>query len=379
MAAAPPNRAPETARATGMEQTTFRRILNTGLTGHDPRQAEQGYVLFSPMNDLNQTLLIDMAGEVVHRWQHGENIGLYGSLNARGNLYMGAKMKDETSDLFQIWPAFKGGQIREVAPDGEVLWTHTDPFHHHDQCSMDHGGCLYLSLETVPEELAQRVRGGHHPPDNRTTMYADVIVEVDREGNRIWEWRAIEHLDPEIDELELSEGRWEWTHGNSIAALGDDRVLVSFRAIHTVGIIDKATGKFLWKYRHPEMGGQHDPQMLPNGNVLLYDNGTQRRFMGLFPHSRVFEINPATNEIEWEYRDRFPFTFYSPQVSGVQRLPGGNTLICEGLRGRIFQVTPSGEVVWEYVNPYFEPNIFGFDSNMVFRAYFYTPEQVPFV
>ena len=156
-------------------------------------------------------------------------------------------------------------------------------------------------------------------------------------------------------------------------------MLVSFRAIHTVGIIDKATGKFLWKYRHPEMGGQHDPQMLPNGNVLIYDNGTQRRFMGLFPHSRVFEINPATNEIEWEYRDRFPFTFYSPQVSGVQRLPGGNTLICEGLRGRIFQVTPSGEVVWEYVNHYFEPNIFGFDSNMVFRAYFYTPEQVPFV
>ena len=65
-------------------------------------------------------------------------------------------------------------------------------------------------------------------------------------------------------------------------------MLVSFRAIHTVGIIDKASGKFLWKYRHPEMGGQHDPQMLPNGNVLIYDNGTQRRFMGLFPHSRVF-------------------------------------------------------------------------------------------
>ena len=63
----------------------------------------------------------------------------------------------------------------------------------------------------------------------------------------------------------------------------------------------------------------------------------------------------------------------------MQRLPEGNTLICEGLRGRIFQVTSSGEVVWEYVNPYFEPNIFGFDSNMVFRAYFYTPEQVPFV
>ena len=254
MAASPPKPSPGNGTGTGMEQTTFRRILNTGLTGHDPRQAEQGYVLFSPMNDLNQTLIIDMAGEVVHRWQHGENIGLYGSLNARGNLYMGAKMKDENSDLFQIWPAFKGGQIREVAPDGEVLWTHTDPFHHHDQCSMDHGGCLYLSLETVPEELAQRVRGGHHPPDNRTTMYADVIVEVDREGNRIWEWRAIEHLDPEIDELELSEGRWEWTHGNSIAALDDDRVLVSFRA-GDLSILMSPRGLLRWAQGSAIFGG----------------------------------------------------------------------------------------------------------------------------
>ena len=221
MAASPPKPGVGNGTGTGMEQTTFRRILNTGLTGHDPRQAEQGYVLFSPMNDLNQTLIIDTAGEVVHRWQHGENIGLYGSLNARGNLYMGAKMKDETSDLFQIWPAFKGGQIREVSPDGEVLWTHTDPFHHHDQCSMDHGGCLYLSLETVPEDLAQRVRGGHHPPDNRTTMYADVIVEVDRAGNRIWEWHAIEHLDPEIDELELSVRSMNCLQTANIKLIGD--------------------------------------------------------------------------------------------------------------------------------------------------------------
>ena len=127
MAAAPLTAGAGDGPGKAMEQTTFRRILDTGLTYHDPRQAEQGYVLFSPMNDLNQTLIIDMAGEGVHRWQHGENIGLYGSLNTRGNLYMGAKMKDEASDLFQIWPAFKGGQIREVSPAGEVLWTHTDP------------------------------------------------------------------------------------------------------------------------------------------------------------------------------------------------------------------------------------------------------------
>ena len=363
-------------RSDPMQQTLYKRIMKTGLTGHNPAKAEQGYILFSPMNDLNQTLLINMAGETVHVWQHDTNVGIYGRLTEQGNLYLGAKIMTNM-DLFQIWPAFKGGEIREISPSGEVLWRHVDPGHHHDQRPMPHGGCLYMSLEEVPEDMVPQVQGGHPPPDGKTKMYADVLVEVNAQGERIWEWRAIEHLSLADDDIELSEPRWEWSHGNTIAPIDDERVLVSFRAIHTIGIIEKATGKWLWKYRDPRMGGQHDPQWLPNGNVLVYDNGTQRRHMGVFPHSRVFEINPATNEIVWQYTDAFPFAFYSPQISGAQRLPGGNTLICEGLRGRLFQVTPEGEVVWEYVNPHFDKNIFGFDSNMVFRALFYTSDEVP--
>ena len=362
-----------------VDQITLRRILRTGVTGHDPDKAEQGYVLFSPLANVNKTIIIDMQGEVVYEWQHDCAVGIYGSLTEEGNLFMGAKIRDETWDAFAIWPAFKGGEVREVSPSGEVLWRHADIWHHHDQRRMPHGGALYMSMEPVPDELAQQVRGGHARPDGKTDMYADVLVEVDKNGNRIWEWRAIDHLDPYEDFVEDSEPRWEWSHGNTVVPLGDDRVLVSFRAIHTIGILDKATGKWLWKYRDPRMGGQHDPQMLPNGNILVYDNGTQRRHMGMFPHSRVFEINPKTNDIVWQYLDKFPFAFYSPQISGAGRLPGGNTLICEGLRGRIFQVTPEGEVVWEYVSPYFEENVFGFNINMVFRAFFYTRDQLPFL
>ena len=360
-------------------QTTFRRILRTGVTCHNRQKAEQGYVLFSPLANLNKTFIIDMDGEVVHEWTHDQAIGIYGSLTEDGNLFMGAKIKDDTWNAFGIWPAFKGGELREVTPSGEIIWRHTDKWHHHDQRKMPHGGALYMSLEVVPEELARRVKGGHPAPDGTEQMYADVLVEVDKSGNPIWQWRAIDHLDPAEDFQEDSEPRWEWSHGNTIVPLGDDRVIVSFRAIHTIGIIDKATGKWLWEYRDPKMGGQHDPQMLENGNILVYDNGTQRRHMGVFPHSRAFEINPNTNEIVWKYEDSFPFAFYSPQISGAQRLPGGNTLICEGLRGRIFQVTPGGEVVWEYVNPHFGPNVFGFDINMVFRAFFHTREELHFL
>ena len=367
-----------------MSQTTFRRYLKTGVTGHNAAKAEQGYVLFTPMHDarktggINKTLIIDMDGEIVHEWAHDTDIGLYGSLTDEGNLFMGAKMQDETWNRFGIWPAFKGGEIREMTPSGDIIWRHQDIWHHHDQRKMPHGGALYLSLEKVPEALAAQVVGGYPAPTG-PDMYADVLVEVDKEGNRIWEWHAIEHLDPKEDYQEVSEARWEWCHGNTIVPIGDDRVLVSFRAIHTIGIIDKASGQWLWKYRHPMMGGQHDPQMLENGNILLFNNGTQRREMGMLPNSQVLEINPNTNEIVWKYEDAPPFAFYSPQISGVQRLPGGNTLICEGVRGRIFQVTPEGEVVWEYINPYFGLNVFGFEINMVFRAFFYTKEKLPFI
>ena len=62
----------------------------------------------------------------------------------------------------------------------------------------------------------------------------------------------------------------------------------------------------------------------------------------------------------------------SPHVGGCQRLPSGNTLVCEGAKGCIFEVTPDGDVVWEYVCPYFnEATGFG-KINWLFRARHYT-------
>ena len=71
------------------------------------------------------------------------------------------------------------------------------------------------------------------------------------------------------------------------------------------------------------------------------------------PFSRVIEINPATNEIGWTYQDRPVSNFFSPRMGNAQPLPNGNTLINEASFGRFFEVTRDGEIVWEYVNPYF--------------------------
>ncbi len=110
---------------------------------------------------------------------------------------------------------------------------------------------------------------------------------------------------------------------------------------------------------------------------MLFDNGSHRQNDSLISYSRGVEVNPATNKIEWEYKADPPQSFYSALISGCQRLPNGNTLICEGLKGHVFEVTMDGEVVWEYLSPFYAPlqsigRRFGY-SNALFRAYRYMP------
>jgi len=72
-----------------------------------------------------------------------------------------------------------------------------------------------------------------------------------------------------------------------------------------------------------------------------------------------------------------PPSFYSDRISNAQRLPNGNTLINEGRFGRFFEVTPAGEVVWEYVNPYFGPDTVAAAKQMnVFRVYRYSEDEI---
>ena len=137
---------------------------------------------------------------------------------------------------------------------------------------------------------------------------------------------------------------------------------------------------------------KNNPNQLENGNILIFDNGTQR-LHDSHTYSRVIEVEPQSKKIVWEYHDNPAYNFYSAFISGAQRLPNGNTLITEGLNGRIFEVTVQGEVVWEYVSPYFTEFLFsnrdksipddlftyygGSTINSIFRSFRYAKSQLP--
>ena len=262
----------------------------------------------------------------------------------------------------------------EVDWAGNKIWEHRDKDHHHDARRTSSGGAIYLTVELMDPALAARVKGGN-PITGENGMWADVIVEVDSSGNRVWEWHAAEHLDLELDVVTFNDSRDEWSHGNTVVPLDDDRVMFSFRNISTVGIINKSTGDIVWRLGGEVLAQQHDPSLLPNGNILVYDNGSHSAHHAL-PFSRVVEVDPKTNQVVWEYSDNPPYNFFSPYISGARRLPNGNTLITEGMFGRMFQVTPEGDVVWEYINPYFYEDAEHAVVNRVFRATHYQPEEI---
>ena len=179
-----------------------------------------------------------------------------------------------------------------------------------------------------------------------------------------------------------SDSRTEWTHGNGFAELPGGDILLSFRNISTLVRINRKTGAIEWKVGAPPLSGQHAPVPLPNGNILLFDNGPFRADTGVQPFSRVLEIDPHTKDIVWKYQDGISpgsqHFFFSSRISNAQRLPNGNTLINDGLYGRFFEVTADGDVVWEYVNPHFGPAsaVPKGQTNNVFRVYRYTADEI---
>ncbi|ANZ63729.1 hypothetical protein AYR62_06225 [Secundilactobacillus paracollinoides] len=215
------------------------------------------------------------------------------------------------------------------------------------------------------------------------TTAENAIYRLIEQNNRLgWQkpWLKIEHV--------ARLGKNIWFDG------GDDRfdpenIIFSAPNANVVVIISHQTGQIVWKLgpTYDKFSGDQqfdwlinptDAQLIDNrlpgaGNILIFDQGGAAGFgavNGLSPdgidnqhreYSRILEINPRTMTIEWQYTPEEAgnvqpldsYKFYSPAFGKVQRLKNGNTIICEGIIGRIFEVTSDCDTVWEYLNPVF--------------------------
>ena len=339
-----------------------------GLTVYNQEKACHGYTLFSPMTG-TAAYLMDMHGEIVHRWQLSYRPGTYGYLLDNGHLLINGRTNNEPVTF-----GGRGGIIQELDWDGTVVWEYADPLLHHDFCRMPNGNTMVLAWETIPSDMVPRVQGGLPGTEHNDGIWSDVFREVTPDKRTVWEWHTFEHLDVTTDAIGPLYQRQEWTHANTCEVLPDGNLLTSYRYLNTIAIIDKQSGQFGWKWGQDELGGQHDPHLLANGNILLFDNGWFTRRAAPYPTSRILEVDPTTDTIVWSYETTPGWRFFSSFISGAQRLENGNTFICEGMTGRFFEITLDGNIVWEYVSPFFGHDERWGNVNTVFRAYRYSPD-----
>ena len=365
------------------DQVTLKR-RRTGLTAHDPARSAGGYTLFARQTGYGVVDMIDIAGRTAHRWQMPVRPGRDAMILPNGNLgYNGSHAT--SADLYPAWDLWHGGDFYEATPDGEIVWRHEDIHHHHDAQWLPNGNLLYTVAAPLPADKAARVTGGDPRKDGADgVVQSDIVREVNRTGDVVWEWRIWDHIDPADLPIHPIFDRRHWPMINGVSETRDGLVLMSLRTTSGIIAVDKTTGRIVWHAGPDIVAQQHTPIEMPGGTILCFDNGNLRPGSSN-PYSRAVEFDPATMKVTWDYTDPTPISFFSPFMGSAERLWNGNTLICESAFGRLFEVTQGGDLVWEYVIPDFAEYpapLNGFiagATNSCFRAHRYREHQVPWL
>ena len=341
------------------------RIVTTGLIYDDPARSTPGFLLLRPAEG-DRAFLLDPDGRVAHEWQTGFGVTNWAYLLPNGNLFA-----NEYAEVRKGVALTGSGRMSEYDKSGKLVWRHDDPYQHHDARRLP-DGAIYAAFSELSDAQKAQIPGGVPGSETPGGPFGEVIRRVDESGQTVWEWSFL-NLGLESHPLHRNSNRWSYGHTNTVQPLADGKLLISSKNLCLLFILDPESGAVIWEYQNDEMGGQHDASMLANGNILCFANGAYARDLH---HSQIWEIDPKRNEVVWRYKSRDNMTsFFSPHMGGVERLPSGNTLICEGNKGCIFEVTPDGEIVREFISPHFVNSAQFGQHNWLFRCRWYAPDS----
>ncbi|MBC8505197.1 MAG: aryl-sulfate sulfotransferase [Anaerolineales bacterium] len=362
-----------------------------------------GVYLFSPITSTD-TYLMDADGAAVYTWTSDYSPGHSVYLLENGNLLRTGKF---TTGVFDAGGS--GGIVQEIAPDSTIVWEYQyaseQVQQHHDIEQMPNGNILMIAWEYKTK--AEAILAGRDPNLLKDgELWPDHIVEVDPTTNQIvWEWHTWDHLvqdyhptrenygvvaeHPELIDVNFTsrQSPADWNHTNAIDYNAElDQILLSVHNFSEIWIIDHNTttekaagpaGDLLYRWGNPQaydagtatdqqLYVQHDARWIPSeypgeGYILVFNNGDRNLRAYSSIDEIVTPINPdgsytltsgsafGPEAPIWSFMADNPTDFYADHVSGAQRLSNGNTLICDGVHGIFFEVTPDGETVWSYV------------------------------
>jgi hypothetical protein len=274
---------------------------------------------------------IDRCSRPLWRLAHQTHHSIF--RDAEGNLWSPgwARVEEPTDRLPMIPAPLWEDLVVKVSEDGEVL----DEFSILDVIfRSDHEGILFPNGRGAP-------RHSQDDPDDNITHMNDVeILEARVLGN------------------------------GDVFNRGD--IMVSLRNLNLIVVIDPTTETIKWSKTGPYLR-QHDPDLLPDGSILVFDNRMDRANGTVFGGSRIVKLDPDTQDLDVLYesdRDNF---FYTDIMGKQQYLPNGNLLITESQAGRAFEMTAGGDIVWTYINRWDEDEV-----AWISEATRYPPEYAAF-
>jgi len=355
-------------------------VFPKGITVLDPAQVDPGIVIFNANTGL--TYGVSTGGQLVRTWSSPDAAF---PLMGYSEPLVGGTILTYISDGPKPGCAVNcGDRIVELDDVGNVVWEYIDTegrFLHHDFERLSSGNTMILcSKELTVPEISDK------------PIIDDCMIEVDPAGNVVWEWQTADHYD-EIglsDEAKalIFERGGDWGHANGAGVIPDNtsvpdnrfrpgNVFIQFQDANLLIVIDRDTDEIVWSLKDVVIS-PHGTNFLPDnvtggGHFLTFDNGAPAGYPTVSrSFSRVVEIDPTDDSIQYEYTATSSgatqlWSLYSHFKGVAQRLPDGNTFIVEGSSGRIFEVTPTGEIVWELVNP------LDTGGNDIYRAF-----KVPF-
>ncbi|MAB80935.1 MAG: hypothetical protein CMJ89_16435 [Planctomycetes bacterium] len=291
------------------------------------------------------------------------------------------------------WWAGAVYEIRPTPPEGgEVVWS----WHAMDHLIQDRDATLpnYGEPRERPERIDINGDRDPDPPDEEEEAEQDRQMAAlgyaggDDDGDGDDDEDEDEE-DPEDAARKARVKNADWLHINAVDYNAQlDQIALSVRRYDEVWIIDHSTtteeaagprGDLLYRWGNPfaygmgvweqrQLLGQHHVQWIPEGrlgagNLIVFNNGARPREWssadewwaprdaeGRYPREKGRPFGPE--KFEWSYAAAEPTEFFSSFISGVQRLPNANTLICSGAPGHVFEVTPDGDVVWDWRSPF---------------------------
>ena len=327
-----------------------------GVTVHDPQRAYDGINLYTS-GHAPEAVIMDMAGNVLHRWTYEIEKALPDIPDLPGN-----QNWQERKSHWRRVHLYPNGDILalydmicllKLSRDSQLLWTFKVPYpHHHMQVSGD--GRIFVLTKRIWE------RPEINPDDQ---VFEDYITVLDSNGKFITTFSLLESFRRSSYAfiLDYMPRKGDLFHANTIHIL-DGRhadispvyrkgnLLIAALYVNTMAIVDPQEQRVVWALRGDEdrlWSGLHEPMLLDNANILVFDNNWTQD-----TNSRIIEFNPLTKQIAWMYQGTAQQPFFSRFCGTSQRLANGNTLITESENGRAFEVTPEGDIVWQYVTPH---------------------------